>query len=142
MLDFYSCKFINQFLSVGRIGFLKLRIYEHKKGNDHEAKWIAFKPQILNLEQENLIFLPENLISYESKNRVIYIYSDNIIFGIDLNMVEFIGFDVDKVRNKIKSKSLKFLEGDEILVEYNNYLERLNFDIKLIPFLFSLNSND
>jgi len=80
-----------------------------------------------------------NVISYESKNSVIYIYSNNIIFGIDLNLVEYIGFDVDKVRKKVKDKSIVFLEGEEILIEYQNHLERLDNDIKLIPFLYSIN---
>ena len=83
-----------------------------------------------------------NVISYESKNSVIYIYSDNIIFGIDLNLINYIGFNIDKVRKKIKDKSVVFLEGDGILIEYKNYLERLDNDIKLIPVLYSINPHE
>lgn len=81
----------------------------------------------------------KDVISYESKNSVIYIYSNNIIFGIDLNLIEYVGFNPDKVREKIKDKSAVFLEGEEILIEYKNHLERLDNDIKLIPFLYFIN---
>ena len=80
-----------------------------------------------------------DVISYESENSVIYIYSNNITFGIDLNLVEYIGFDADKVRKRVKDKSIVYLEGEEILIEFQNHLERLDNDIKLIPFLYSIN---
>jgi len=84
----------------------------------------------------------KGVITYESENSVIYIYSNNIIFGIDLNLVEYIGFDIEKVRKKIKDKSLIYLKGEEVLIEYQNYLERLDNDIKLIPVLYSINPHE
>lgn len=81
----------------------------------------------------------KDCITYESENSVIYIYSNPFIFGIDLNIVKYVGLDVEKVRQKIKDKSVVFMEGEEILIEYKNYLERLENDIKLIPFLYSIN---
>ena len=63
----------------------------------------------------------------------------NYVYIPTLNLVEYIGFDVDKVRKKVKDKSIVFLEGEEILIEYQNHLERLDNDIKLIPFLYSIN---
>jgi len=81
-------------------------------------------------------------ISYKSINNVIYIYSNNLIFGVDLNLLRFAGVDVEKIENKIIKKSLVFLEGSEILIEYNNHLERLNYDYKYLPFLYSINPHD
>ena len=81
----------------------------------------------------------KDVITYKSDNNVFYIYSENIIFGIDMNLVEFVGFDTSKVLDKIKSKSMVFLEGNEILIEYNNQLDRFNNDVKLIPVLYSIN---
>jgi hypothetical protein len=84
----------------------------------------------------------KNVISYKTDNNVIYIYSSNLIFGVDLNLLEFVGFDVEKAENKIIEKSEVFLKGTEILIEYNNHLDRLNYDFKYVPFLYSINPHD
>lgn len=81
----------------------------------------------------------DKYISYKTYNDVIYLYIDNLIFGIDLKLVEFIGFDVKKIEDKIKKRSTTFLEGEEIMVEYNNQLDRVDNDIKMLPFFYSLN---
>ena len=36
---------------------------------------------------------------------MIYIYGENIIFGVDLKLIEFVGLNSDKVKNKIIAKS-------------------------------------
>lgn len=84
----------------------------------------------------------ENIITYKSKNNVIYMYSENLIFGIDLNIVDFIGYDSKKIEDRIRAESIKFLEGDEILLEYGNHLERINNGIKYIPLLYSINPHE
>jgi hypothetical protein len=81
----------------------------------------------------------KDVIAYETNNNVIYIYSDNIIFGIDLGLLEYAGVNIVKVRDKIKDRSLVFLEGNEILMEYGNHLDRFDNDVKLIPFLYFIN---
>lgn len=82
-----------------------------------------------------------NTITYKNKNDVYYILYENIIFGIDLNTISFFGYDKERIHNKIIDKSSVFLEGDEILIEYNDIMELLNYDNKYIPFLYSLKSN-
>ena len=81
-------------------------------------------------------------ISYKNENNVIYIYSGNLIFGVDLNLLTFVGFNAEKAEKKIIEKSKVFLEGSEILIEYNNHLERLNYDCKYVPFLYSINPHE
>jgi hypothetical protein len=83
-----------------------------------------------------------NVISYKSNNNVIYVYADNLIFGLDLNIAQYIGHSVQKIEEKIIKKSSTFLQGKEILIEYNNHLERLNYDVKYIPVLYSINPNE
>jgi len=83
-----------------------------------------------------------NPISYETENNVIYIYSENIIFGLDLNVFGYTGFNIEKLRERVKEASSVFLEGSELLIEYGDHLDRLNNDIKLIPFLYSINPNE
>jgi hypothetical protein len=88
------------------------------------------------------IYSLTNVISYKSNNNVIYIYSCNLIFGIDLNTISFLGLDVDKIEAKVIEKSSVFLKGNEILIEYNNHLERLNQQIKYVPVLYSINPHE
>ena len=45
----------------------------------------------------------DNLISYHH-NDMLYIYLDNIIFGVDLSLIEFIGLNKNKILSKIKTK--------------------------------------
>lgn len=85
------------------------------------------------------IYSLENIISYKSTNNVVYLYSANLIFGVDLNTASYLGLNIEKLENKIKEKSSVFLEGKEILIEYNNHLERLNKEFKYIPVLYSIN---
>lgn len=83
-----------------------------------------------------------DFITYKSNNNVLFLYSNNLIFGIDLHLLEYVGLDTQKIEDKIKLKSSVFLSGDEILIEYNNHLERLNYELKYLPFLYSINPHD
>ena len=102
---------------------------------------IQFKPKKLYKITKKLLQL-KNLISYKNDNDVIYVYSDNLIFGIDLKLLNYVGINTEKVEKKIIEKSKVFLVGNEILIEYNNHLERLNHDYKYVPFLYSINPHD
>lgn len=76
-------------------------------------------------------------IAFKHK-RMIYIYGGELIFGIDLNLLEYMGFDVKKIEKKIKSYCNEFLEDDEIFIEYKDNMERLNHEVKYIPFLYAI----
>jgi hypothetical protein len=88
------------------------------------------------------LFSLKDPITYLSKNNVLYVYGENIIFGLDLNTAEYIGLDPEKISSKLIKKSNVFLYGDEIFIEYNNHLERLNYEVKYIPVLYSINPNE
>ena len=79
------------------------------------------------------------IISFKYKD-MIYIYGGGFIFGIDLNLINYIGLDVNKAENKIKKISDVFLENEEIFIEYKNNMERLNNSVKYIPYLYSINN--
>jgi len=81
------------------------------------------------------IYSIDKLISFKNGDMV-YLYGDNFIFGIDLKLLKFIGLDTNKINNKIKTKSLVFLEDSEILIEYKNYIEELGQQVKFLPFLY------
>lgn len=84
----------------------------------------------------------DNIITYLNKKNILYLFGDNLIFGIDLNLIKFIGIDDIKIKKKLKVISKTFLEGDEILIEYNEYLERLNNQTMYIPLLYSIKKNE
>jgi len=79
------------------------------------------------------------ITSYLHDN-MIYIYCDNIIFGIDLKLLKYMGFNLDKIKNKIKIASTEFLEKDNIFIEYEKHVIRLGYQVKYIPFLYSINN--
>lgn len=79
----------------------------------------------------------KNLVTFVNDD-MIYIYGDKFIFGVDLKLMSYIGFDKHKIKSKIKSKSPVFLEENEILIEYKNYIEELGYQIKFLPYLYSI----
>lgn len=79
----------------------------------------------------------DKIISYIN-NDMIYIYSDKLIFGVDLNLLEFIGFKKDSIKAKIKQISSVFLDDSRILIEYKNIVEELDNQVKYIPYLYSI----
>lgn len=106
-------------------------------------KYIFVDPIHFNLSKIKKIItkiysLP-NKISFKHMD-MIYIYGDGLIFGIDLNLLNYIGINVERAENKIKKNSSVFLENDEIFIEYKNNMERLNDSVKYIPYLYSINN--
>lgn len=78
-----------------------------------------------------------DIISYHHDN-MIYIYSENYIFGIDLNLIDFIGVNTGKLLEKIKRVSKVFLSKNLIFIEYKNRIKNLDDQVKFIPYLYSL----
>jgi|TARA_R110001592_G_scaffold126498_10_gene337890 hypothetical protein len=71
-------------------------------------------------------------------DKMVYIYSDKYIFGIDLRQIEYIRGDIDKFIKKVKRFSKDFLSNNEILIEYKNNLGMLEDELKYIPVLYSM----
>jgi len=97
---------------------------------------IQFHPTTIN-KIIRKIFSIEDIISFKYKD-MIYIYGDKLIFGIDLYLIKYMGFDENRVEMKIKNISKEFLEGDEIFILYKDNMERLNNSVKYIPFLCAM----
>jgi hypothetical protein len=77
------------------------------------------------------------IIAYQHGS-MLYIYGDNIIFGIDLNFMEFIGINQTKIKNKIKDIGGILLSENQIFIEYKKRVENLDNQVKYIPFLYSI----
>ncbi len=70
---------------------------------------------------------------------MIYISVDNIILGIDLELISFIGLNRTKLVDKIKSLKNNVLINYQVIIDYKDYLEIMDNQVKLIPYLYSLN---
>ena len=79
----------------------------------------------------------KNIITF-IHNEMLYLYGDNIIFGLDLKLVKYMGMNVIKLKDKIKQISTDFLDSEEILIEYKNIVDILNGKIRIIPYLYSI----
>jgi len=83
------------------------------------------------------IYFSENKITYQHGD-MLYIYSNKFIFGIDLKLLNYMGVNVDKIKNKILSISSMFLRDCDIFIEYKNIIEDLDNQVRYIPFLYSI----
>jgi hypothetical protein len=79
----------------------------------------------------------ENKITYQN-GQMLYVYSDKIIFGVDLKLLKYIGLDYSKIKDKIIIKSSVFLTNDKILIEYKNTINELDNQVRYIPYLYSI----
>lgn len=70
-------------------------------------------------------------IGYLFQDRIVYIYKDNNIFMVDLELMEFIGFDKEQIVKTLMDNLSVF--GDDFEEKYTEELKHL--DIKYTPFL-------
>ncbi len=97
---------------------------------------IQFHPSTVKKILKKIISI-DNKIAFKHKDMV-YIYGDKLIFGVDLDLVRYMGLNVEKIENKIKSKCSVFLEDDGIFIEYKDNMERLDHSVKYIPYLYAI----
>lgn len=97
---------------------------------------IQYKPKALLKITRKFLSL-ENKITY-IHGKMIYIFSDNIIFGVDLNLLEYIGLDIEKIKTKIISLSSVFLVHEDIFIEYKHTIEDFDNQYRYIPYLYSI----
>jgi hypothetical protein len=83
------------------------------------------------------IYSTKDKITYQH-GKMIYIYGDKFIFGVDLKLLEYIGKDSEKILTKIKSNSSVFLGGYDILIEYKNLINELDGQVRYVPYLYSI----
>jgi len=83
------------------------------------------------------IYSLENKITYIN-DKMIYIYCDDFIFGIDLKLLDYIGMNSEKIKTKIISLSSVFLVHEDIFIEYKNTIEDFDNKYRFIPYLYSI----
>jgi len=83
----------------------------------------------------------DKIITYHNKD-MLYIYTMGVILGINIMFYEFIGDDREKIISKIKKVSDVFLQGNEIIIEYKDFMDMYENDYKYIPYLYSIRKNE
>lgn len=121
--DFYN---FNEFCYKLLIKDVQYRFIDLIQINENELKNI-FK----------FIKKTENVIGY-LYNNMLYIFVQNTIYGIDLNLIKYMDYNTDDVLSKIKSYCSVFLDDKGILIEYKDVIDMLNNEVKYIPFLYSI----
>ena len=81
------------------------------------------------------IYSLKESFSYITPNNMIYIFGDNIIFGLDLNIVELIGIPQDKIISKIHGLSNSILIENEIFNKCKDLIKKLDNRHKLVPYI-------
>ena len=74
--------------------------------------------------------------TFISDNNMVYIYGDNIIFGIDLNVVSLFEGKYDKIVNKLKNLENNTLVDLEIFNKCKDLIFNLKNKNKYIPYIY------
>lgn len=98
---------------------------------------------IMQYKPKTLCKIARKFLKMEKKfsvqiNDMIYIYGENIIFGVDLKLFSFAMLKTDKLKNSIQAKSTVFLGLDDILIEDKNIINELGIQIRYLPYLLSI----
>jgi hypothetical protein len=99
-------------------------------GKKYNNKKIIRK--ILSLEKP-YIFITEN--------EMIYIFGDNIIFGIDLNVLNYFENKKEKIVQKIKNLKESVLVDSEIFNNYRGFIYKIKNKQRLIPYIIKNGNN-
>ena len=83
----------------------------------------------------------DNIITFIYKGKYIYMFSDKYVFGIDTQLLTYIGLDINKLKGKITKLSSVLLEDEGILIEYKGYISRLGNQVKYIPYIYSIKND-
>jgi hypothetical protein len=87
------------------------------------------------------IYSFEKPIIYIHEDRMVYLYSEGMIFGIDLEIVNYLGIDPNKVVTKLRNLSGCLLVGTEIFNKYKDIMTKINNKVKFIPYLYDIESD-
>tara|TARA_B100000963_G_scaffold184546_1_gene160388 strand:+ start:6900 stop:7526 length:627 start_codon:yes stop_codon:yes gene_type:complete len=88
----------------------------------------------------NKIKVFKTIVTYINNRNMLYIFGDNLIFGIDLNICEFIGVKKNKIINKVNSISNVTLRQNEIFNICKDLIK--NNREKLIPYIYYNGTNN
>lgn len=90
----------------------------------------------------NKIYSFKNPKVYVHLNRMIYIYGDNIVFGVDIEILNYIGIDHKKVLDKLSKISNCLFIDEKIFNIYKSIINKINGKVRLIPYIYELENKN
>lgn len=79
----------------------------------------------------------KNPIVYISENEMVYIYGENIIFGVDLNVLSLLDGKKEKVIEKVKTLENCILVDSEIFNKCKDFLYKIKNKNRYVPYIYS-----
>lgn len=77
-----------------------------------------------------------NILLYISNTNMLYIYDENIVFGLDLNIAEFIGVKKDKIITRLTKLPNSIFIRNEIFNKCMCIIKNIDKNDKLIPYIY------
>jgi hypothetical protein len=71
-------------------------------------------------------------------NNMVYLFIEKTVYGLDLNLLKYMDYNLDETLLKIKTYCSVFLDNKDILIEYKDVIDMLNNEVKYVPFLYSI----
>ena len=88
------------------------------------------------------IYSLKNPKVYNHLNRMIYIYCENIVFGVDIEVLNYIGIDYKKVLDKLSKISNCLFIDEKIFNIYKSIINKINGKVRLIPYIYELENKN
>jgi hypothetical protein len=82
------------------------------------------------------IYTLNNPISYITQNNMLYIFDENIVFGVDLNICELIGITNTKIIERITSLPNSILLGNEIFNKCKDLIKKIDNKERILPYVY------
>ena len=67
---------------------------------------------------------------------MLYIYNENIVFGVDLNIMELIGIKKQKIINKINQLTDSLLIRNQVFNKCKSIITKTNKKNKILPYIY------
>ena len=88
------------------------------------------------------IYSLKNPKVYNHLNRMIYIYGDNIVFGVDIEILSYIGIDYNKILTKLSKIPNCLFIDEKIFNIYRGIINKINGKVRLIPYIYEIENRN
>lgn len=92
------------------------------------------KPQKIKKILKKIYSLSES-ISYFTDKNMLYILGENIIFGVNLEITEFIGIKTNSIITRVVNLRNSVLIDNEIFNKCKEFIKKLDNEYKLVPYV-------
>jgi hypothetical protein len=73
---------------------------------------------------------------------MIYIYGDNIVFGVDIEILHYIGIDYNKVLTKLSKIPNCLFIDEKIFNIYKGMITKISDKVRLVPYLYDIENKN